>query len=152
MVDVGGPELLDDPVAVALLQSRELAHLAYVWRDGSPRVVPLWFQHAGGEIVMATMARSPKVGVLADGDQVCVSIDSTEFPYRALGVRGPARVTATSEVPAEYVAAARRYLGDEQGRAWLEGLPAGTPMCRIAVQPVRVSVLDFQTRFPSALS
>jgi hypothetical protein len=51
----------------------------------------------------------------------------------------------------EYAAAARRYFGDEQGAVWVEQL-SGQPMARISVTPSWVAVLDFETRFPSALS
>jgi len=40
----GDLALLDDPVAQELLRSTNLAKLAYVWTDGTPRVVPIWFE------------------------------------------------------------------------------------------------------------
>ena len=52
---------------------------------------------------------------------------------------------------AEYALAARRYFGDEQGKAWVAQLPP-MPMVRIGVRPDHVTILDFETRFPSALS
>ena len=55
------------------------------------------------------------------------------------------------DVSDEYAASARRYFGDEQGKAWVERL-SGQPMARITVTPSWVGVLDFETRFPSALS
>jgi hypothetical protein len=55
-------------------------------------------------------------------------------------------------VAPEYRAAAIRYFGQEQGNGWCDGLPAGMNMTRIAVRPTVVHVLDFETRFPSALS
>ena len=51
----------------------------------------------------------------------------------------------------EYAAAARRYFGEEQGDAWVSQLQ-GKPMARISVTPTWATVLDLQTRFPSALS
>jgi hypothetical protein len=53
----------------------------------------------------------------------------------------------------ECAAAARRYFGEEQGRAWVNQ-PQGmiSQMARIAVRPEWVGILDFETRFPSALS
>jgi hypothetical protein len=43
----GDPALLSEPVAQELLQSTTPARLAYVWRDGTPRVVPIWFHWDG---------------------------------------------------------------------------------------------------------
>jgi hypothetical protein len=146
------PQLLGDPFAQELLQSRRPAHLSYSWRDGSPRTVPIWFHWNGAEIVVATPANAPKCRVLHDGSPVAVSIDSESFPYHVLLVRGLASVRQVDGVPDEYVQAAERYFGPEQGRAWIAQLPAGMRSVRIAVRPEHVTILDFETRFPSALS
>ena len=146
------PELLADPVALDLLQSRLPAHLSYTWTDGTPRTVPIWFHWNGSEIVFATPANAPKCRALRDGDSVAVSIDSDEFPYRVLLVRGTANVTTVEGVVEEYVLAAERYFGPVQGQAWVSQLPAGMRTVRIAVRPEHVTILDFETRFPSALS
>ena len=53
----------------------------------------------------------------------------------------------------EYAAAAERYFGSAQGKAWVEQLGSkSTQMVRISIKPEWVGLLDFQTRFPSALS
>jgi hypothetical protein len=55
-------------------------------------------------------------------------------------------------VPPEYADAARRYLGDDDGNAYVTGVDQpGTRMARIAVRPAWVGVIDFQTRLPSPL-
>jgi hypothetical protein len=81
-----------------------------------------------------------------------VSIDSESFPYHVLLVRGTASVRDVDGIVDEYARAAERYFGPEQGRAWLSQMPAGMQMVRIAVRPEHVTLLDFETRFPSALS
>jgi hypothetical protein len=148
----GGSELLEDAVAEELLNSAIPARLAYTWKDGTPRVVPIWFQWTGREIVMATPPRAPKLHAVRTGDRVAVTIDGNEWPYRALTIRGPATVTQTQGVPPEYAEAAIRYFGKQQGDAWVAQFPPDAPMYRIAVRPDVVTILDFQTRFPSALS
>jgi PPOX class probable F420-dependent enzyme len=146
------PQLLRDPLAQELLQSRRPAHLSYTWKDGSPRTVPIWFHWDGDEIVFATPANAPKCRALHDGAPVAVSIDSESFPYHVLLVRGTASVRDVDGIVDEYARAAERYFGPEQGRAWLSQMPAGMQMVRIAVRPEHVTLLDFETRFPSALS
>jgi hypothetical protein len=148
----GDASLLNDPVATELLSSRIPARLAYAWSDGTPRVVPIWFHWTGSEIVMGTPANAPKTAALADGDAVAVAIDANEWPYHALVVRGVARVTSQAGVVSEYAMAADRYFGEEQGRAWVAQFPENVPMVRIAVRPEHVTILDFETRFPSAIS
>jgi hypothetical protein len=76
--------------------------------------------------------------------------DAAAWPYRALLVRGTAAVEVLDDVAPEYARAAERYFGPEQGAAWVAQL-GGHPMARIAVTPTWAAVLDFETRFPSAL-
>jgi hypothetical protein len=52
--------LLQDPVAQELLNSRQLARLAYVWTDGTPRVVPTWFHWDGRVVALGTPVKAPK--------------------------------------------------------------------------------------------
>ena len=147
--DIG---LLEDPVARALLNSTQVARLAYTWTDGTPRVVPIWFHYDGEMITMGTPVGAPKLRALPDRPDVAITIDDErEWPYKALLIRGRARVEILDHLAPEYEAAARRYLGDEQGESWVAPL-RGQPMARISVRPMTVCVLDFVTRFPSALS
>ncbi len=145
--------LLEDQVARALLDSRCLARLAYTWRDGTPRVVPIWFHWNGRELVVSSPPKAPKLKVLASGSKVAVTIDSETQPYHVLMIRGTANVRMVDGVPAEYSAAARRYMGVEPGDAWSGEVAARFPrMARIAITPDWVGVLDFEHRFPSALA
>jgi hypothetical protein len=67
-------------------------------------------------------------------------------------LRPDTTVDLLDDVAPEYAqAAGDRYLGSEQGAAWLSQLQ-GQPMARVAVTPTWAAVLDFETRFPSALS
>src|SRR5947209_2767395 len=88
----GDVSLLDDPVAQRLLQSRNLARLAYTWTDGSPRVVPIWFHSNGTEVVVTTPADAPKVKVLRQNPQVAITIDDSEWPFKVLLIRGNASI------------------------------------------------------------
>ena len=150
----GSLALLDDPVAKELLQSRIPARLAYNWTDGSPRVVPIWFTYADGQFVMGSPPRAPKLKAIKSGDKVALTIDGDGFPHKVLLVRGRAEVSMVDGIVPEYAAAARRYFGDEQGEAWVTNVQTMgvTSMGRIAVTPEWVGILDFQTRFPSAIS
>jgi nitroimidazol reductase NimA-like FMN-containing flavoprotein (pyridoxamine 5'-phosphate oxidase superfamily) len=147
----GDLALLDDPLAVELLTSRFPARLAYVWSDGTPRVVPIWFHWTGSELVVCSPARAPKLKVLGQNSAVSVTIDSNEWPYRVLSLRGTATVTMLDDVAPEYAAAAERYLGPVQGQAWVEQV-RGMPVGRVAITPRWANLLDFEQRLPSALS
>ena len=148
----GDVQLLQDPVAQTLLASRQPAHLAYTWDDGTPRVVPIWFTWTGEALVLGTPPKAPKLKALRQREDVAVTIDDADaWPYKALFVRGLASVDLLDDVVPEYAEAAVRYFGPEQGSAWVSQLQ-GHPMARVSVRPTWVAVLDFETRFPSALS
>jgi hypothetical protein len=152
--DQGGVELLEDPAAQALLQSRQPAHLAYTWTDGTPRCTPIWFHWDGSQVVMAGPANAPKVRALAEGADVAVTIDSDEWPYQALMIRGQVHIDQVDGVAPEYRAAATRYFGDEQGNGWCDQLPADMVMTRFSLRPAWVGLLDFEgmRRLPSAIA
>src|SRR2546430_11094751 len=97
--DVG---LLQDPVAQQLLQAKGPAHLAYNWRDGTPRVVPIGFHWNGEEIVMATAVDAPKTKVLTNGSKVAVSIDRDFSASKILLIRGTVRADTVEGIAPEY--------------------------------------------------
>ena len=145
--------LQTDAVAQHVLSLPLIARLAYTWRDGSPRVVPMWFHWTGEELLMGAPPNSPKMRVLTERPQVAVSIDTAEWPYQWLTVRGTAAVQVAAEPFAEYLAMARRYLGHTGGEQFLTALrQTFHGWARIAIQPQEVRILDFQGRFPSAWS
>ena len=150
MAHQGSLELLTDPVAESLLGSAIPARLAYTWMDGSPRVVPIWFHWTGDQFVLGSPPKAPKLQALAADPKVALTIDDNAWPHKVMLVRGRAAVELLDDVSPEYELAATRYFGPEQGPAWISTL-RGQPMARIAVTPEWVGILDFQTRFPSAL-
>jgi hypothetical protein len=149
----GDISLLDDPVAQKLLHSTHMARLAYVWKDGTPRVVPIWFHWTGEELVFGTPPTAPKIQALPDHAKVAITIDDeTTFPYKTLLIRGTAHVSTVNGVVPEYAAAAERYFGPDGARDWLQQIGGMfSQMMRIAVKPEWVGLLDFETRFPSAI-
>lgn len=152
-VQQGDLKLLEEPASQELLQSKIPARLAYVWTDGTPRVVPIWFHWNGREIVMATPPRAPKLKALAKNPKVSLTIDDNTFPHKVLLIRGTARLEPVDGIVPEYEAAAERYFGAVQGKTWVDQLRTMiSTMVRIRITPEWVGLLDFQTRFPSALA
>jgi hypothetical protein len=158
MADVQGAlELLETDVAQKLLASSLPAHVAYVARDGTPRVVPTWFQWTGSELVMPTFVTAPhirrpaaRLRDLRANPDVAISIDTEAQPPQVLLLRGRADVTEVDGVDPEYAMSARQYMGEEAAAAYLAQVDRpGTRMARIAVRPTWVSVIDFQTRLPA---
>lgn len=147
--DVG---LLQDPVAQQLLQAKGPAHLAYNWRDGTPRVVPIGFHWNGQELVMATATDAPKTKVLTNGSKVAVSIDRDFAASKILLIRGTVRVDTVEGIAPEYTAMIYRTMSKEDAEALLkEAAPLYPRMTRIFIHPDWVGILDFETRLPSAV-
>ncbi|MPZ26635.1 MAG: pyridoxamine 5'-phosphate oxidase [Micromonosporaceae bacterium] len=155
----GDVRLLHTEAAQRLLRSQIPARFAFVWSDGTPRVIPTWFHWNGTEIVTATYAAGPAIGirhaaqrvkVLRAHPHVALTIDTDGFPPEALTVRGVATVDEVDGLAPEYLLAASRYLG-EAGAAELASAvdQPGTRQYRIVVRPTWVGLIDFRTRLPS---
>ena len=104
--------LLQTPVAQALLHSTIPARLAYTGRDGTPRVLPIWFHWTGEVFVLGTRLDSGKVKALSTHPQVALTIDTESFPYKALQVRGTIEIERIDGIVPEYELCAKRYLGE----------------------------------------
>ncbi len=148
----GDLNLLKEPVAQELLKSTNPARLAYIWRDGTPRVIPIWFHWNGKEVVVGSPLKAPKMQVLSQNPKVALTIDSNTWPYKVLMIRGTAQVETMDGVLPEYTLMAKRYLGEEQGRAFVDQYGQWfSQTVRISVRPEWVGILDFEKRFPSAI-
>lgn len=157
----GDLRLLETDIARRLLRSTIPARLAYTGADGTPRLVSTWFVWTGSELVMATFVHCPPQGVrrparrlraLHAKPHVAVMIDSEPQPPEVLMLRGRVTITEVRGMVPEQAEAARRYLGEEGGAAYVSGAEhPDTTMARIALRPTWVGLLDFQTRFPSVM-
>jgi hypothetical protein len=111
------------------------------------------FHWTGGALVVNSWPDDPKVAALHVHRVVAVTIDTSEPPYRVLQLRGRATVELVDGVSDELRAAARRYLGSEQGEAWVMMMTQLSPQtARIAIEPTWVDVLDFETRLPGGMA
>ena len=151
-VKQGDLGLLQHPAAKDLLASKIPARLAYIATDGTPRVIPIWFHWNGRDFILGTPPKAPKVKALAKNPRISLTIDDNVFPHKVLLVRGTARLESVEGVVPEYALAAERYFGPEQGKAWVAQLEQMvSSMVRVTITPDWIGLLDFQTRFPSAL-
>lgn len=148
--DVG---LLRTRTAQDLLISTELARVAYVAPDGTPRVFPMLFHWTGEELVLATFAGARKIDAIRARPHIAVTIDAPSTPPRVLLLRGGATVDEVDGIVPEYRLAHLRYAGEEQGGANVAAVDhPGVRMARIGLRPTWVGVLDFVTRLPGGVS
>jgi hypothetical protein len=156
----GDLALLDTPLAQQLLHSRIPVRMAFVWHDGTPRVIPTWFHWDGESVVMVTYVSGPNIGIrhaaarlkaLRARPDVALTIDTETFPPQSLTIRGRAEISEVAGIAPEYAAAAARYLGEEGATAMLAQMDQpGTTQARISVRPSWVGLLDFVSRLPGA--
>lgn len=145
-------EVMAGEVARKLLQ-RPLARLAYVARDGTPRVVPIGYTWDGSALIMCTTANAAKVKALQVNPDVALTIDTDGFPPNVLLLRGKAELEWVDGIPDEYMQMNDpSYMTPEQRTEWEAGVRSVyDAMCRIRVVPRWAKVLDFETTLPSAV-
>jgi hypothetical protein len=139
-------EELSTTGAQELLTSPSAAHLAYVGKDGAPRVIPVGFFWTGDEVVIATATTSPKVTALSARPDVALAIDAGETPdqARALSIRGRATVEIVDGVVPEYLAAARKTMDADAATGFEQNVRGMyDQMARIAITPRWARYYDY---------
>src|SRR3954469_3561818 len=125
----GDVRLLQDPIAQGLLQSRELARLAYTAKDDTPRGIPIGWLWTGTDFLFATFGGSPKLASLRRRPAVALTIDRAGPPPEVLSVRGTATVADVDGVPDEYRQMQAKYYGEEAAEAVVAAIrQAGGPV------------------------
>jgi hypothetical protein len=145
-------EVLNRPLSQELL-ARDLTRLAYVARDGTPRVVPIGFVWNGTEIVMCTAKNAAKLTALRQNPTVALTIDTEVHPPKILLIRGRAELDVVEGIPDEYLQMNGSYtMTPEQREAWeAEVRSVYDGMVRIVVTPTWAKLIDFETTLPSAV-
>ncbi len=146
-------DVLNRPHSRALL-NRDLTRLAYVAKDGTPRVVPIGFTWNGSEIVMCTSKNAPKLPALRENPMVALTIDTEVHPPKILLIRGQAELDFVDGIPNEYLKPTSSYeMTPEQRVAWEAEVRSlyHDGMVRIIVTPTWAKLIDFETTLPSAV-
>ena len=139
----------NDPIVQELLRAPIPMRLAYVARDGSPRVVPISYLWNGKVFVFASPPDWPKIKALSVNPKVAITVDTTNFPPYILLARGIATIELDKGLPDEYVEASRRIVGEDRMPEWEAGVRAeNRNMALVSITPTWIKVIDFKTRFP----
>jgi uncharacterized pyridoxamine 5'-phosphate oxidase family protein len=143
-------DILNKPISQELL-NRDLARLAYVARDGTPRVVPIGCTWNGSEVVMCTATNAPKLVALRENPAVALTIDTEVHPPKTLLIRGEAVLDEVEGVPDEYLQASGTYkMTPEQRIEWETEVRSLYPsMVRIVVKPTWAKLIDFDETLPT---
>jgi hypothetical protein len=145
-------EILNRPHSQELL-ARDLARLAYVANDGTPRNIPISFTWNGSEIVLCTSTNAPKLHALRNNPMVALTIDTEVHPPKILLIRGRAELDLVEGIPDEYLQMNGTYeMTPEQRVEWEARVRSlYDSMVRIVVTPTWVKLIDFETTLPSAV-
>jgi uncharacterized pyridoxamine 5'-phosphate oxidase family protein len=143
-------EILKQPLSQEML-NRDLARLAYVAKDGTPRVVPIGFTWNGSEVVMCTATNAPKLVSLRQNPAVAITIDTEVHPPIILLIRGEAVLDEVEGIPDEYLHASGTYkMTPEQRVEWeTEVRSLYDSMVRIVVKPTWAKLIDFDETLPT---
>jgi PPOX class probable F420-dependent enzyme len=126
------------------LAAKHVAVLSVAAKDGRPPAsVPMWYDYEpGGNIRINTGAGSRKARLVEQAGVVTVVVQREEPPYQYVVVEGtvvetvaPAPVDVKEEI-------AIRYLGDEGGRAFVQGM-SDVESVLFVVRPDRWITADF---------
>jgi PPOX class probable F420-dependent enzyme len=136
-----------DPRALELLRSSILGQLGYVGLDGYPRVVAVWFDYAGGELLIGSRPGEYKCRSLRANPRAALTASTPAWPYVMVTAVGEAVVETLPEDRRKELIGrlCHRYLGQERGDRYYEmwsqgGHPGEGELVRL--RPTRIRFHD----------
>jgi len=126
------------------LAGTHVAVLSVAATDGRPPAsVPIWYDYKpGGNIVVNTGVTARKTKLIERAGVVTLVVQREEPPYQYVVVEGTVVDTATPAPLEVREAVAIRYLGEEGGRAFVQGM-ADRPGILFTIRPDRWLTADF---------
>src|SRR6184192_2533221 len=144
--------VLATPLAQELLRSSPLAHLAYIGRDGYPRVIPTGYVWKGGSSWCALRTTRRKCGAsdLIPGSPSPLTLKPSR--QKILLVRGTATMEIVDGVPDDYLEASHKYVPRKEWDGFDAQVRGLYPrMARISITPEWAKLLDFERTLPQAV-
>ncbi len=131
MVRLSG-EIMDE-----FLKGPNIGRLAVVKDDGSPFIVPVWYEWDGRFIYVVGRKRSEWVKYIRRDNRVCILIDEDRPPFRKVIIEGNAEILGSDwiEIGKRMVI---RYFGPEVGPKYLEGT-LDQPRWLIRITPRKIT-------------
>ncbi|WP_292988810.1 pyridoxamine 5'-phosphate oxidase family protein [Mycobacterium sp.] len=126
------------------LADKHVAVLSVAATDGRPPAsAPMWYGYTpGGDILVNTGVKARKTKLIEKAGVVTLTVQREEPPYQYVVVEGTV-IDATTPAPLDVrEAIAIRYLGEEGGRAFVQGM-ADQPGILFTIRPDRWITADF---------
>jgi PPOX class probable F420-dependent enzyme len=95
----------------AILDDPNFAHVATLFKDGTPQVNPVWVDRDGDRVRINSAEGRAKVVNLRSDPRITIEVSNRENPYRYVEIRGKV-VEFTHEGADEHIdALAKKYMG-----------------------------------------
>lgn len=111
--------------------------------DGPPLTVPVWYMYEpGGEPWFFTDADTIKARLVTAAGRFSLCVQSETAPYRYVSVEGTASMRPADRDQDLYPMA-HRYLGREQGDAFVDHELDASTQLRVSMRPARWFTVDY---------
>ncbi|MCK4976618.1 MAG: pyridoxamine 5'-phosphate oxidase family protein [Anaerolineales bacterium] len=108
-----------------------------------PYLFPVWYSYKpGGDITFLTNKGAKKVDLIKDSGRFSLLVQSEAPPYKFVSLEGPIVSITEADHQRDLAPLAQRYLGKEQGDAYVEQT-AGDEELLIRMRPKRWSSADY---------
>ena len=115
-----------------LFLGTNIAVLATVDNKNRPHGMPIWYIYEDGKFVMTAGKNAQKVRNIQRTCNATLVLDRREPPYHAVMIRGRAKIGPKPD-PEWLLRLAIRYLGEERGKTYFQGL--GDDIVAITLYP-----------------
>ena len=115
-----------------LFSDPNVAILATVDNKNRPHGMPIWYIYEDGKFVMTAGKNAQKVRNIQRTCNATLVLDRRTPPYHAVMIRGRAEIGPTPD-PEWLLRLAIRYLGEERGKTYFQGL--GDDIVAITLYP-----------------
>lgn len=102
------------------LQQTQIAVITTIDAKGRPRSVPIWYHWEDGAAYVFTGRDTLKWRNIKRNPHASFCVDWREPPYKSVNLDGPVE-EVTRSIYELVLGMARRYYGEEEGRAFAEG-------------------------------
>jgi len=90
-------EMTKDEYKEFMLEGTKTGKIATVRKDGSPHVVPIWYDIDGDDLVFTTGGDSVKAKNMKRDQRVCLTVDDQTPPYSFVQIEGKASFSDDSK-------------------------------------------------------
>lgn len=128
----------------AFLAAKHVGVVSVDAGDGKPPfAVPIWYSYEpGGAVTILTSPQTLKARLIKAAGAYTLAAQDEDPPYKYVSVSGPVVETVEVADPAERLAMAQRYLGEEMGRGFMAET-GGNPNSAIRMRPSVWRTFDY---------